>query len=590
MHTGDVVGGRYRLDEHCGSGRTGVVWRAYDRRLRRTVALKRSHAPLHGTQRSLLRREAETAARISHPNAIAVFDVVNDDGCWLVMEYLPSESLAEILWRDGPLTPERTARVGRQIAAALSAAHAVGMLHGDVQPGTILVAEEDLAKLSDFGISVWQEVTLTADGKVGGTPGCLAPEVADGAPVSKASDVFSLGATLFAAVEGNSPWGDGDPAEVLARARRARIGEMHRAGPLAPLLSEMLAERPRKRPDAEQVWQRLVQATGEWSPPPVIQEPPRRPWWRRPGYWGIATAALALIVVLAYVIGGSSPGPTPSAAADAIGDPRTAAPCSLTDEGGLRRFGRTTVYESYGNFNRCDIEIAVGADKPVDVKTELNNARPPVPVRPGTFEVVANPGEDGKCVRRILVSAEHEVEVSAELDDPPPAVDLCAIADVATSAATERLHRGTLDRRDRPFAEGSLAMTDACALPTGDALSRLPGVNAHRPKPGFGNWECRWDSTLKKATLHILYDQHHSPNAADGRPIRLAGHDAFVEPGDYGPRSCVVRTVHRAFSDRRGDSKVELVLVAVTGEEGPGFDYCAIATAVSEAVATRLPR
>jgi eukaryotic-like serine/threonine-protein kinase len=299
VRTGDLVSGRYRLEAMVGSGGHGVVWSAFDTVLERTVALKRSHSAPGDADRALLRHEAKHAARVHHPNAISVFDAVDDGECWLVLEYLPSTSLDRILATDVTLPPQRVATIGMQIAAALHAAHATGIVHRDVKPGNVLVAEGDLTKLTDFGVAVWRDVTLTSEGKITGTPAYVAPEVANGLPATPASDVFSLGATLFAAVEGVPPFGVGDPDAILARARRGRIAPMRRSGPLAEVLSDILECRmARERPTAEQVRLRLMEVAGDWEPPRAkdVAGSGRSRIWRR------ASVPAAMAAVVAFAV------------------------------------------------------------------------------------------------------------------------------------------------------------------------------------------------------------------------------------------------------------------------------------------------
>jgi tetratricopeptide (TPR) repeat protein len=177
----------------------GEVWRATDVELRRVVAVKQAST---GDSEGI-RREARIGAGLHHPNVVTVFDVVVEDGVrWLVMEYLPARSLAEVVRADGPLPPRRAAHVGRQIATALSAMHARGMVHRDVTLGNVLLAEDGTAKLADLGVAVWAEVTVTGSERNAGTPGYMAPEVLDGHPATAASDMFSLGMTLSVAAEG----------------------------------------------------------------------------------------------------------------------------------------------------------------------------------------------------------------------------------------------------------------------------------------------------------------------------------------------------------------------------------------------------
>lgn len=223
---GTVLGGRYRIGECIGAGAMGVVFTAWDRRLRRTVAVKQLAARGYrdATEERLARaramREGRIAARVVHPRAIAVFDVVVDDsGPWLVMEYLPSRSLAAVLADQGPLAPSEAAWIGAQVAEALGAVHEAGIVHGDIKPGNVLITDEGVAKITDFGVSraTW-DTTCTGGGMVAGTPGYFAPEMARGGDPSPASDVFSLGATLYAAVENELVCGRHDNTLEIGRA------------------------------------------------------------------------------------------------------------------------------------------------------------------------------------------------------------------------------------------------------------------------------------------------------------------------------------------------------------------------------------
>jgi serine/threonine protein kinase len=186
---GRLVAGRYRVVRRIGTGAMGAVWQAHDEVLARTVAIKQlllqpdldQHEAEDAKQRTM--REGRIAARLHHPNAITVFDVVTDDNdhpC-LVMEYLQSTSLAEVLRDRKTLPPQEVARIGTQIAAALKEAHAVGIVHRDIKPGNILLADSGLVKITDFGISrAKDDVTVTKTGMIAGTPAYLAPEVAIG--------------------------------------------------------------------------------------------------------------------------------------------------------------------------------------------------------------------------------------------------------------------------------------------------------------------------------------------------------------------------------------------------------------------------
>ena len=263
---GTLLGGRYRVQECIGAGAMGVVWTAWDRRLARTVAVKQLIPPRmeDGADETALRvararamREGRIAARVVHPRAIAVFDVVTHappsqpEMPWLVMEYLPSRSLAAVLAERGPLPPTEVARIGAQIADALSAVHEAGIVHGDVKPGNVLLTDDGVAKLTDFGVSraSWDS-SATGGGLVAGTPGYFAPEVARGGDPTPASDVFSLGATLYAAVENELVCGRLDNTlAVLHAMAEGRLRPATRAGVLGRPLSAMLRLDPAHRPD-----------------------------------------------------------------------------------------------------------------------------------------------------------------------------------------------------------------------------------------------------------------------------------------------------------------------------------------------------
>ncbi|MCD2192471.1 protein kinase [Actinomycetospora endophytica] len=252
-----VVAGRYRLEERIGSGAMGVVWRGTDERLGRVVAVKQvflnqgldqSEAD-EVRQRTL--REGRIAARLQHPHAISVFDAsIEGDEPWLVMEYLPSRSLAAMLGEQGPLDPRLVARIGRQVADALDAAHQAGIVHRDVKPGNVLIGADGTVKITDFGISrATGDLTLTRTGMLAGTPAYLAPEVARGDDSTFASDVFSLGATLYAAVEGVPPFGSDDNAlALLHNVAAGAVNPPVQAGPLTALLMRLLRADPGERP------------------------------------------------------------------------------------------------------------------------------------------------------------------------------------------------------------------------------------------------------------------------------------------------------------------------------------------------------
>ena len=248
----DLIGGRYRVGKAIGQGGMGTVWLARDEVLQREVAVKQVGL-LPGesvTDSARALREARSSAALSHRNVVTVFDVVEEEGAiWLVMEHVPSRSLAELIRESGPLDPAEVADIGAQVADGLAAAHAAGTTHRDVKPGNVLLRHDGVAKISDFGIArTVGEPTLTQSGLVTGTPSYFSPELARGAGPDQASDVWALGATLYAAVEGRSPY----------RAQQNAVAVLHeiatepppppkRADFLEPALSRMLDPDPASR-------------------------------------------------------------------------------------------------------------------------------------------------------------------------------------------------------------------------------------------------------------------------------------------------------------------------------------------------------
>ena len=315
-----MIAGRYTLEREIGRGGMGAVWLARDELLGRQVALKRVGFVPGGSEPDLDRaeREARLAARLNHPHVVAVFDLVVDgDDQWLVMEYVPGVNLAELVRREGPLSPDRAAALLQQAADALAAAHGAGIVHRDVKPSNILVGLDGQVKISDFGIARAQaDASLTQTGLVTGSPAYLAPEVASGQLASQASDVWSLGATLFHALAGRPPYEVGE--NVLGALYRIvhedppRLGAQ--AGWLAPVLDATMTPAPEDRWSMAQVCDVLAAGPGESptavapaapapAPPPEatrpIAVPPVEPRRRRPG---LLLPALLLAAVTVAVL------------------------------------------------------------------------------------------------------------------------------------------------------------------------------------------------------------------------------------------------------------------------------------------------
>lgn len=317
-----MIAGRYTLDREVGRGGMGAVWLARDETLGRDVAIKRIGTAPGGESADLQRaeREARLAARLNHPHVVAVFDLITEgDERWLVMEYVDGVTLSGLVQRDGALTPDQASPLIRQAADALAAAHAAGIVHRDVKPSNILVTSDGQVKLSDFGIARAEaDASLTQTGLVTGSPAYLAPEVASGQMATTASDVWSLGATLFHALAGRPPYDVGDNLMgALYRIVHEEPPRLTEAGWLAPVLEGTMTRDPGHRWSMARVRDALVTGpagtlvqpvpasaapTQDPEPtellsaavPPVEPEPVHRR--RRPTGAILVAAAVALLV------------------------------------------------------------------------------------------------------------------------------------------------------------------------------------------------------------------------------------------------------------------------------------------------------
>jgi eukaryotic-like serine/threonine-protein kinase len=333
-----VIAGRYVLEREIGRGGMGVVWLARDEVLARGVAIKRiASGPASDPRALRAHREARLAATMNHPNVVSVLDLVTDgDEQWLVMEYVDGVTLTELVRRRGPLTPDRAAPLFARVADALAAAHASRIVHRDVKPSNILVARDGQVKLSDFGIATAAgDDPLTQTGMLIGSPAYLAPEVATGASASPASDVWSLGASLYLALTG-TPAYDSD-SNVLATLHRIVNEPPPRhegAGWLTPLLEGTMTLDPAQRWPMSRVREFLANGPAG-AIADSTQELPVSPSARRgPTGGSIRLAAIGLLVVLLAVLvigvlvsgwpGGGSGGDTAGGSAGA--SPSAASP------------------------------------------------------------------------------------------------------------------------------------------------------------------------------------------------------------------------------------------------------------------------
>ncbi|GAA5125137.1 serine/threonine-protein kinase [Haloechinothrix salitolerans] len=268
---GRLLGDRYRLSQPIGRGRGGFIWIAQDQRVHRTVAAKPVALPQGGTatdtELEIAVQRARDAARLKHQCAVTVYDVlVEGDGIWLIMEYVPSRTMADFLAGHGKLAAQDTVTLGAQLAAALAAAAELGITHRAVEPANVLLADDGGVQITDFGV-----------GALHHDPAFRAPEVIAGGTATAASDVFSLGATLYFAVRGATPFGPlgTDPGPDLGSAAHADTTAPTDAATLLPrLLADMLATNPMERPSMGSCWEALT-AIAEGRQPTPRAVPPQ---------------------------------------------------------------------------------------------------------------------------------------------------------------------------------------------------------------------------------------------------------------------------------------------------------------------------
>ncbi|MEU1936189.1 serine/threonine-protein kinase [Streptomyces coeruleorubidus] len=265
---GLLVAGRYRLADSIGSGGMGRVWRAHDEVLHRSVAIKELTAALYvseSEQAILLARtraEARAAARINHSAVVTVHDVLEHDGRpWIVMELVEGRSLADAVKEEGRVEPREAARIGMWVLRALRAAHTAGVLHRDVKPGNVLLARDGRVLLTDFGIAqIEGDTTITRTGEVVGSVDYLAPERVRGHDPGPSSDLWALGATLYTAVEGRSPFRRTTPLTTMQAVVEEEAAELQYAGPLTPVIAALLRKDPAARPELAEAEQMLAEA------------------------------------------------------------------------------------------------------------------------------------------------------------------------------------------------------------------------------------------------------------------------------------------------------------------------------------------
>ncbi|WP_344959444.1 serine/threonine-protein kinase [Actinomadura miaoliensis] len=324
-----VLATRYRLVSRMGQGANGTVWKGHDDLLDRAVAIKELRVPedLSEDDRVVFYRrtlrEARAPAQLRTPSIVEVYDVVIEQGRpWIVMELVEAPSLEQIIRESGPLPPERVGSIARQLLDALAAAHRAGIVHRDLKPGNVLL-DGDRVVLTDFGLcSPAGSASLTGSGHFMGSPAYVAPEVAAGEQATPRSDLWSLGATLFAALEGRPPFERDNVMATLSALANEPAPVPRNAGPLAPVVSGLLEKNPARRLSHARAADRLERAL---AGPRSGRRPPT-PRLRVMAAIALAGATVAScgIGATALVIGMSreSSGPSPTEPATAAARPR----------------------------------------------------------------------------------------------------------------------------------------------------------------------------------------------------------------------------------------------------------------------------
>jgi serine/threonine protein kinase len=620
---GVLVAGRYRIDGLIGRGGMGTIWRATDQTLDRQVAIKCVRIDDQpdfdpALTRDRVLREARIAAKLHHPGIVTIFNIVERDEPWLILEYVPSRSLADVLAERTMLPPTEVAAIGAQVAAALAAAHRAGVVHRDVKPDNVLLSHrpgddgQPTAKLSDFGIShAVNTPALTATGVLTGTPAYFAPETARGEGTDARTDVYSLGATLYAATEGHPPFGT-DPDNVLALL--ARIGRGNpppprRAGPLTDLLHCLLDNDPDARPTASQAHHDLRQMAGAPTPNvqvratdtlieaddsptlasstaaiPAQQHTPRRRFL-------IAAAATTLLVSAAIVAGDQAtvPGSLPvTTGENVISDPLTADPCSLVDVRALRAHGNAEIARDKSPYSGCRVDLTDHVAVFIEFDTGASVAAFTGPKEQiGPLAVIRRNSASSttlSCQLTIALPDTNVVDVySLRLTSEP--APLCAIAETSAIGAVDILLERGIGARAPLDAGHALARIDSCSLLQANDLAAPLGSHPRPAVRGFSGWRCYWNSTVFESLVNIAFYRSRLLTQEGGTPATFAGRPGSVIVRPAG--NCVADFAHDA-TPGDGSRPIDVVRIGVSGPM-PAELACEYARTLANAAAARLP-
>jgi serine/threonine protein kinase len=438
-----VVAERYELLDPVGRGGFGVVWRACDNLLQRHVAVKEITIPaiLNDEERAGLRqkvlKEARAAARLDHPGAVTVFDVIDDDGQpVIVMELVEAPNLSELVSRRGPLEPAEAARIGLEVLDVLEAAHTHGIVHRDVKPANVMVSDSGRVRLGDFGVAaILDDPTVTSSGAITGSPAYMAPEQATNKGAVAASDLWSLGATLYFAVEGRPPFDKGTPLPTLTSIVQDPPRAHSQAGVLGPVLDGLLVKDPaarlagrRLREKLEAVMTTAAAPLDETARPDdtmVIEEPvvvapappasPPGPRRSNPIGWLAALAGVVVVALIAYGLTSRDSDPP----ADGASPTTTAAgadsrsPASTAGGGGAASGNRVTYTDPQTGFTiahprgwsiRTDGTLTDFSDPDTGAYLRVDHISPPGPSPEGAwFELERSFAAENENYQRIRI-------------------------------------------------------------------------------------------------------------------------------------------------------------------------------------------
>ncbi len=495
-----VVARRYRLGRRIGAGGMGRVWLAVDEVLQREVAIKEILLPDGLTEddaaelRMRTLREARTAAALSHPNVIKIYDVIYaEQRPWIVMEYIESRSLAQVIKEDGPLPPDVAARIGLFVLAALVTAHEAGVLHRDVKPGNVLLGVDDRVILTDFGLATFDDVgsALTASGVVHGSPQFIAPERALDGTSTSAADMWSLGATLYAAVEGRAPYARASSYATLTALATAPPDPPRNAGPLKPLLGGLLRRNPANRMQPDEVRSWLEQIAS--SVPPRSHIIPRQRKRNDPGVEEARSVSSAPVSPAS----GSGPSNTPtSGGPGSRPGTRPEVPPTLASGHRNRR-----LYNDSSGPRRRATDAPAEAATPPELDMPVAGSRPSA-ARPVASSQAAfvHPGVDEER------DTDHQMDLAWQLD---AAAGLLGEAAVDLAGSRTRSHQRAEVRRQRARRRNLLLATvvgvAVMATLGAFAVDRFKGHNGTPlTSPGGSagavtsvSWPCPAKSTAK---------------------------------------------------------------------------------------------